>query len=65
METIAWETVKKSVTGQVVEGTRWRAQIQVATSSNTSYVAGDNFPTFGVMIPQESGIRASGSINDN
>ena len=28
-------------------------------------VAGGNLPTFGVMIPQESGIRASGSINDN
>jgi len=41
------------------------AKRQVATSSNTSYVAGGNFPTFGVMIPQESGIRAGGSINDN
>ena len=38
---------------------------QVAASSNTSYVAGGNFPTFWVMIPQESGIRAGGSINDN
>ena len=38
---------------------------QVAASSNTSYVVGGNFPTFGVMIPQESGIRASGSCNDN
>ena len=38
---------------------------QVAASSNTSYVAGGNFPTFGVMIPQESGIRVGGSINDN
>ena len=28
-------------------------------------VAGGNLPTFGVMIPQESGIRASGSINEN
>ena len=28
-------------------------------------VAGGNLPTFGVMIPQESGIKASGSINDN
>ena len=37
---------------------------QVAASSNTSYVVGGNFPTFGVMIPQESGIRAGGSIND-
>ena len=30
-----------------------------------STIAGGNFPTFGVMIPQESGIRAGGSINDN
>ena len=28
-------------------------------------IAGGNLPTFGVMIPQESGIRAGGSINDN
>ena len=28
-------------------------------------VASRNLPTFGVMIPQESGIRAGGSINDN
>ena len=26
-------------------------------------VVGGNLPTFGVMIPQESGIRAGGSIN--
>ena len=30
-----------------------------------SIVAGGNLPTFGVMIPQESGIRAGASINDN
>ena len=28
-------------------------------------VVGGNLPTFGVMIPQEIGIRAGGSINDN
>ena len=28
-------------------------------------VAGGNLPTFVIMIPQESGIRASGSINEN
>ena len=28
-------------------------------------VAGGNLPTFGFMIPQESGIRVGGSINDN
>ena len=48
-----------------VEGTRWREKIQVATSSKTSYVAGGNLSTFGVMIPQESGIRVGGSINEN
>ena len=50
---------------KLVEGTRWKAKGQVVASSNTSYVAGGHFPTFGVMIPQESGIRAGGSINDN
>ena len=28
-------------------------------------IVGGNLPTFGVMIPQESGIRAGGSINEN
>ena len=28
-------------------------------------VVGGNFPTFVVMIPQESGIREGGSINEN
>ena len=28
-------------------------------------VAGGNLPTFGVMIPQESGIKEGGSINEN
>ena len=28
-------------------------------------VAGGNLPTFVVMIPQESGIREGGSINEN
>ena len=38
---------------------------QVAASSNTSNVVGGNLATFGVMIPQESGIRVGGSINEN
>ena len=50
---------------KLVEGTRWREKRQVEASLKTSYVTGGNFPTFGVMIPQESGIRAGGSINDN
>ena len=28
-------------------------------------IVGGNLHTFGVMIPQESGIKAGGSINDN
>ena len=28
-------------------------------------ITGGNLPTFGVMIPQESGIKAGGSINEN
>ena len=59
------ELLKRLLLVKFVEETRWRAKIQVAASSNTSYVTGGNFPTFGFMIPQESGIRAGGSINDN
>ena len=59
------ELLKIMLLVKLVEGTRWRAKRQVAASSNTSYVVRGNLPTFGVMIPQESGIRAGGSINDN
>ena len=57
--------VNKSVTGQTGGRNQVERKRQVAAFSNTSYVAGGNFPTFGVMIPQESGIRAGGLINDN
>ena len=59
------ELLKRVLLVKLVEETRSRANRQVATSSNTSNVVGGNLPTFGVMIPQESGIRAGGSINDN
>ena len=59
------ELLKRVLLVKLVEETRWRANRQVAPSSNTSYVAGGNLPTFGVMIPQESGIKIGGSINDN
>ena len=59
------ELLKRMLLVKLVEGTRWRAKRQVATSSNTSYVTGGKFPKFGVMIPQESWIRVGGSINDN
>ena len=59
------ELLKIGLLVKLVEETRWRVNRQVAASSNTSYVAGGNLPTFGVMIPQESAIRVGGSINDN
>ena len=59
------ELLKRVLLVKLVEETRWRANRQLATSSNTSNVVGGNLATIGVMIPQESGIRAGGSINDN
>ena len=59
------ELLKRVLLVKLVEETGWRVNRQVAASSNTSNVAGGNLPTFGVMIPQESGIRAGGLINDN
>ena len=59
------ELLKECLLVKLVEETGWRANRQVATSSNTSIVAGGNLPTFGVMIPQESGIKEGGSIEDN
>ena len=59
------ELLKRVLLVKLVEDTRWRANKQVEASSNTSYVTVGNLPTFGVMIPQESGIRVGGSINDN
>ena len=59
------ELLKEFLLVKLVEETGWRANRQVASSSNTSNVAGGNLPTFEVMIPQESGIKAGGSINDN
>ena len=47
--------VNKSVTGQTGGRNQVESKRQVATSSNTSYVAGGNFPTFGVMIPKKEG----------
>ena len=59
------ELLKKCLLVKLVEEIGWRENRQVATSSNNSNVAGGNLPTFGVKIPQESAIRAGGSINDN
>ena len=45
------ELLKECLLVKLVEETGWRANRQVASSSNTSNVAGGNLPTFGVMIP--------------
>ena len=59
------ELLKECLLVKLVEEIGWRANRQVPVLSNTSNVAGGNLPTFGVMIPKESGIRAGGSINHN
>ena len=59
------ELLKRVLLVKLVEETRWRENRQVEASLNTSNVVGGNLPTFGVMIPQESGIRIGGSISDN
>ena len=53
-------------TGQIGGG-NWEERKQTCGSilKPLPILAGGNLPTFGVMIPQESGIRASGSINEN
>ena len=45
------ELLKRVLLIKLVEETRWRENREVAASSNTSYVALGNLPTFGVMIP--------------
>ena len=50
---------------KLVEGTRWKEKDKWEHHKTLPMFSGGNFPTFGVMIPQESGIRAGGSINDN
>ena len=53
-------------TGQISEGD-WVESKQTCGSILKPHptIAGGNLPTFGVMIPKESGIKADGSINDN
>ena len=58
--------VKRVFTGKLVEETRWKAKLTYGSILKPlPTVASGNLPTFGVMIPQEIGIRAGGSINDN
>ena len=50
---------------KIVEGTMWREKDKWQHPQTLPMLQVENFPTFGVMIPQESGFRAGGSINDN
>ena len=59
------ELLKECLLVKLVEETRWRAMDMWKHPQTLSTIAGGNLPTFGVMIPQESGIRVGGSINDN
>ena len=55
------EAVKRVFTGQLVESTLTSGSILKLLPT----VAGGKFPIFVVMIPQESGIKAGGSLNEN
>ena len=58
--------VKRVFTGQIGGGDWVERKLTCGSIlKRLPNVAGGNLPTFVVMIPQESGIRASGSINEN
>ena len=58
--------VKRVFTGQISGGDWVESKLTCGSILKPlPTVAGGNLPTFGVMIPQESGIRTGGSINDN
>ena len=58
--------VKRVFTSQICGGD-WVESKQTcgSTLKPLPTIAGGNLPTFGVMIPEESGIRVGDSINDN
>ena len=58
--------VKRVFTGQIGGGDWVERKLTCGSILKpVPTVAGDNLPTFGVMTPQESGIGAGGSINQN
>ena len=58
--------VKRVLTGQIGGGDWAESKLTCGSILKPLLTfAGGNLPTFGVMIPQESGIRAGGSINEN
>ena len=56
------EVVKRVLTGHLVEESTLTSGSILKLLPT---VAGGNFPIFVVRIPQESGIRAGGSLNEN
>ena len=60
------EAVKKSIYLLIGGGYWVKTKLtSVSILKPLPTVAGGNFPIFLVMIPQESGIRAGGSFNEN
>ena len=58
--------IKRVFTGQIGGGDWVESKLTCGSILKPlPTVAGGDLPTFGVMIPQESGIKAGGSINDN
>ena len=58
--------VKRVFTGQIGGGYWVESKLTCGSILKPlPTVTSGNLPTFGVMIPQESGIRAGGSINEN
>ena len=58
--------VKRVFTGQIGGGDSMERKLTCGSILKPlPTVVGGNLPIFGVIIPQESGIRASGSINKN
>ena len=58
--------VKRVLTGQIGGGDWVERKLTCGSIFKPlPTIAGGNLPTIGVMIPQESGIREGGSINDN
>ena len=59
------EAVKWVLTGHLVEDTGWGVYWQGSILKLLLTVVGGNFPIIVVMIPQESGIGAGGSLSKN
>ena len=58
--------IKRVFTGQIGGGEWVESKLTCGSILKPlPTVASGNLPTFGVMIPQESGIRPGGSINEN